>query len=333
MGKVSIKNIAQELGVSNATVSLVLSGKVKEGRVSKDMIEKIILTAKTMHYEPNILARGLRMGKTQTMGLIVADISNPFFGQLAFQIQEYAEKFGYTVIITNTNESDVKMDKMISILKSRQVDGMIIVPTDHGEKAIEELVTSHFPFVLVDRNFPQIPTNHVVVNNYAASREATNYLINDGCKKIAMLVYNNNLHHMSERKRGYVEALQEAGLYNPDLIKEINYLNIKEDIIHSINDLLKGEKKVDGIFFATNMISMIGINQILELKLQIPDDIKVICFDKNSEFDISNFKITYISQPIPEIGKKAVDILINEIEHHPNNPTQIELVALMSVIR
>jgi len=333
MGKVSIKNIAQELGVSNATVSLVLSGKVKEGRVSKDMIEKIMLTAKAMHYEPNILARGLRMGKTQTIGLIVADISNPFFGQLAFQIQEYAEKFGYTVIITNTNESDVKMDKMISILKSRQVDGLIIVPTNHGELAIKELVTSHFPFVLVDRHFPQIPTNHVVVNNYVASREATHSLIQDGCKKIALLVYDNKLYHMSERKRGYVEALQEAGLYNPELIKEINYLNIQEDVINSINDLLKGDKKVDGLFSATNTISMIGINQILELNLKIPDDIKVFCFDKNSEFDISNFKIPYIIQPIPEIGKKAVDILINEIEHHSADTTQIELVAQMSVIR
>lgn len=333
MGKISIKNIAQELGVSNATVSLVLSGKVNEGRVSKDMIEKIMLTAKAMHYEPNILARGLRMGKTQTIGLIVADISNPFFGQLAFQIQEYAEKFGYTVIITNTNESDVKMDKMIGILKSHQVDGLIIVPTDHGELAIEALLTSHFPFVLVDRFFPGLPTNHVAVNNYEASREATQYLIDEGCKRIALLVYDNNLHHMVERKRGYVEALQDANLFQPELIKGINYLNFNEDVIHSINDLLKGEKKVDGILFATNTISMVGINQMVNLKIQIPDDVKVFCFDKNSEFDISNLKIPYIIQPIPEIGMKAVDILIDEIEHHPILPTQIELIAFKSVVR
>jgi len=330
MGKVSIKDIAQKLGISNATVSIVLSGKMKEGRVSKDLIQKIRITAKDMNYEPNILARGLRMGKSLTIGLIVADISNPFFGQLAFQIQEHAEKFGYSVIITNTNESENKMEKMISILKSRQVDGLIIVPTDHGESAIEQLTNSSIPFVLLDRNFPSIPTSHVVVNNYHASKEATRYLIKDGCKNIGLIIYNNQLHTMLERKRGYVDALQEAGLLKPDLIKCIDYQTINEDVVSSINDLLKEEKKVDGIFFATNTISMIGIKQILDLNLNIPNDVKVFCFDKSSEFDLSNLKIPYVLQPIPEMGKEVVELLIGHIDKTIKEPTKIELIAQLS---
>lgn len=330
MGKVSIKDIAQKLGISNATVSIVLSGKMKEGRVSKDLIQKIRITAQEMNYEPNILARGLRMGKSLTIGLIVADISNPFFGQLAFQIQEHAEKFGYSVIITNTNESEEKMEKMISILKSRQVDGLIIVPTDHSESAIEELTKSSIPFVLLDRNFPTIPTSHVVVNNYYASKEATRYLIKDGCKKIGLIIYNNQLHTMLERKRGYVDALQEAGLFHPELIKCIEYQTINEDVVSSINDLLKEEKKVDGIFFATNTISMIGIKQILDLNLKIPEDVKVFCFDKSSEFDLSNLKIPYVLQPIPEMGKEVVELLIGHIDKSIKEPTKIELIAQLS---
>ena len=314
MARVSIKDVAKKLGISVATVSLVLNGKDKNGRVSEALAEKIREEAKTMQYQPNSFARGLRSGRSDTIGLIVADISNPFFANLAFHIQEHAEKHGYSVIITNTNEDTDKMGKMISILRSRQVDGFIIVPTEHGEKLIDKLVRDKFPVVLLDRYFPEMKVSYVTVNNYQASLEATNLLLNLKCKRIAQLIYKNSLPHMQARREGYVAAMVKKGFYDPKLIKEVDYRMIGNDVQKAILEIVSDENKVDGIFFASNSISTIGLKVLGGLQMEIPKDIKVICFDKNDVFELSHNTIPFIQQPVPEMGKSAVDLLVQQIK-------------------
>ena len=326
MARVSIKDIAIALGVSNATVSLVINGKEKEGRVGHEMAEKIRAKAKELNYEPNNLARSLRIGRSETIGLIVADISNIFFATLAFHIQEYAEKLGYTIIITNTNEDTSKMEKMIQTLQSRQVDGFIIVPTENGEEYISKLVTSKIPVVLLDRCFPAIETSHVMIDNYQTSWLATKHLIALGCKKIALLTYQNKLHHMIERKRGYVEAVQKASIFDPALIKEVSYENITEDTTNAINDLLK-IKDLDGIFFSTDSICVAGIKYMQQLDRDLFKKINLMSFDRNEIFDFVNYDVPYMMQPMPEMGRKAIDILMNQIINKSNKTEKIELQA------
>ena len=327
MARVSIKDVANRLGVSAATVSLVLNGKDKNGRISEALAEKIRKEAKAMNYEPNSFAKGLRSGRSETIGLIVADISNPFFAQLAFHIQEHAEKCGYSVIITNSNESTDKMEKMISILKSRQVDGFIIVPTEHGEKPIDNLVRDEVPVVLLDRYYPEIDVSYVVVNNFQASMEATNLLLNLNCNRIALVVFNNCLPHMQDRKKGYIAALTKRGLYDPKLVKEVNYQTIDTDIQKAMMELITDSEKIDGIFFASNTISNIGLKILAGLKLEIPKDVKVICFDKSDAFELSNMRIPFVQQPIPEMGKRVVDLLFERISHQNISPKYEELQA------
>jgi len=327
MTRVSIKNIAQQLNVSTATVSLVLNGKEKEGRVGKEMADKIRQTASEMNYEPNNLARGLRMGRSQTIGLIVADISNPFFASLAFYIQEHAEKFGYSVIITNTNESDLKMEKMINLLKSRQVDGFIIVPTENGEPYVEDLVKRNIPVVLIDRYFPSLNVSSVVADNYSAAANAAENLIERGCKNIGLIIYKSSLQHMSERKRGFVDVLKKHGYYNPSLIKEVNYSLIATDIVLAIEGLFMKENNPDGIFFATNTLAMQGLKQLMRMQINIPNDIKIVSFDKSEAFEFMDIPIPYNLQPIPEMGEKAVELLIEQIKNNAIISKCIELQA------
>lgn len=330
MKRVSLKDIAEKAGVSTATVSLVLNGKEKEGRIGIEVTEKIRRIAKEMNYSPNNLARGLRIGRSNTISLIVADISNYFFANLAFQVQEHAEKYGYTVIMANTNESSEKMGRMISAMRSRQVDGFIIVPTEEGESYIEELKESNTPFVLLDRYFPSIPCSHVVVNNYHAAFEGTKILIGSGCKRIALLIYGANLQHMKDRMRGYEDALKRAGLYQPNLIKFISHENIAADVRNAIKELREEKEKVDGVFFATNNISLLGIKQLLESGIKIPNEVKVLCFDKNEAFDFSGLSLSYIQQPIPEMGKMCVDLLIEQMKGARTTPVNIELYASLN---
>lgn len=328
--KVSIKSIAQKIGVSNATVSLVLNGKEKEGRVSKEMAEKIRQLATELNYKPNSLARGLRVGRSQTIGLIVADISNLFFANLAFHIQEYAEKYGYTVLIGNTNESEIKSRSIINTFIGRQVDGLIIIPTEDGENNVKLLLESKVPIVLLDRWFPDLPASHVIVDNFQASKKAVEYLIGEKCKRIAFVVYHSELSHMLERKRGYIKGMEQAKLYDPKLIKEVRYDFLKEDIDKAMDELLEGDQRVDAIFFATNSISMIGIRNILNHKLRIPKDVRVVCFDKNDFFDFTDIPIPYIQQPIEDMGRKSVEVLIEQIENKNFAPSKIEMFTKLS---
>lgn len=312
MKKVSIKDIAQKAGVSNAAVSLVLSGKAKNGRVSKEKAEQIKQIADELNYQPNGLARSLQSGRSHTIGLLVADVSNPFFGSLAFYIQEQIENFGYAVIIMNTNESDIQMGRMLNILSNRQVDGYIVVPTEHGEQYIRPLAEVGFPLVLIDRYYPGIRTYAVTLNNYQASYQASDLLIQKGCKRIGLLVYSSSQSHMVERKYGYVDALQRAGIYNPGLIREVSFHNLRKDMEKAIPSLL--EEGVDGLYFVTINISLEGVRVLLNLGIKIPEDIKIVCFDKSDAFDFMPNPIPYVQQPIEDMGRKAADLLLEQMD-------------------
>ena len=314
MKRVSLKTIAKHLGVSTATVSLVLSGKAKKGRVSDETIKKIKDKAKELNYMPNTLAKGLRMGKSKTIGLVIADISNVFFGTLALYIQEYAEKDGYAVIIVNTNEKYDKMERLMQLLKARQVDGLIITPTENSKDLIEDLIVDNIPFVLVDRTFPSLEVNSVLINNYDISYKSTNYLIKQGCRNIGLVTYKQDQFHVNERKRGYVEALKDAGIYKSENIQEVSYDSLKKDVENAICNLMNEKDKIDGILFTTNSISINGVKSLIEKNITIPNNIRIMCFDESEAFYLLPFNIPFIKQPIKQIAQTAMKLLIDNIQ-------------------
>lgn len=314
MEKVSLKVIAKELGVSAATVSLVLNGKNKNGRVSEEMSKKIIDKAAELHYIPNSLAKGLKMGHSKSIGLIVADISNVFFGTLALHIQNYAEKEGYTVIIGNTNEKLKEMEKIITFLNSRQVDGLIITPAEGSEVLIESVLKGKKPLVLVDRGFPDLNVPSVLINNYEICYRSTKQLIDQGFKNPAFITYRQDQFHTNERKRGFIEAMKDAGLFTPDHVKEVSYQYLNEDMDKAISQLLKCEKQVDAIFFATNTISMAGVKSLFKRGMLIQKDIQVMCFDETDAINLFPFRVPFIKQPIEEMARRALELLIGQIE-------------------
>ena len=314
MKRVSLKTIADNLGVSIATVSIVLSDKNKKGRVSEETSRKILDKAKELNYMPNTLAKGLRMGSSKTIGLVIADISNVFFGTLALHIQEYAEKEGYAIIIVNTSEKFDKMEKMIKLLKARQVDGFIITPTENSKSLIKDLSTENTPFVLVDRTFPDLQVNSVLINNYEISFKSTQQLIQQGCRNIGLITYKQDQFHINERRRGCVDALKEAGIYNLENIKEVRYDHLKSDIDNEIYNLIIKEKKIDGIFFTTNSISMNGVRSLIKNNIDIPRDIQIMCFDESDAFYLLPYSVPFIKQPIELMAQESMKLLIDNIK-------------------
>src|SRR5690349_20216204 len=206
--KVSMKDIAKEVGVSTALVSYVLNN-LKEGRISKEIAQKIREVAQRLNYRPNQIAKSLKTSKTFTIGLIVADISNPFSSTLARIVEDEANKFNYTVIFGSSDENQSKSARVIDTLLNRQVDGLIISPPADSEAQMVELQKQDIPFVLLDRYFPSVKTNYVALNNHAAALMATEHLIESGCKRIGMINYKTSLFHLQERKRGYLTAMKK----------------------------------------------------------------------------------------------------------------------------
>lgn len=306
-----MQDIADILGVSKGTVSLVLSGKAKNKRVSEELCKKIRATAASMNYQPNEIARGLRMGRTNTIGIIVADISNEFFGQLTFHMQEHAKKHGYAVIITNTNESCEELNDTITLLTSRQVDGIIAVPADNSSDIFSRIIASRIPMVQLDRYYEELDASYVVLDNYGASAMATRHLLNEGCRRVAMIRHSNSMSVAAERFAGFRDTLLEAGLYDSNLVREIDYYNEDNDIREAIEDFHRDAPPVDGIFFHSHELFITGTKEMMRLGIRIPEDVRVACFDQSIAYALADFPVTYIEQPIKEIGEKAVDILFD----------------------
>jgi LacI family transcriptional regulator len=311
--KVSMKDIANRVGVSTALVSYVLNGLEKEKRVGLEIAEKIHAAAKELKYQPNQIARSLRKGTTNTIGLIVADISNPFFGRLARVIEDEVTRYNYTVIFGSSDEDCSKSSALMETLLNRQVDGLLITPTEGCSEKIQSLIKRDIPVVLIDRYFPYISTNHVVLDNYQATRNAVSCFISNGYNKISMVAYKLFLVHMQERIRGYWEGMKDNGLESNILVKEVRYNNVKSDL-NTIMDELLAEKKKNALLFATNALSIYGLYAIRRSSIKVPEDLAVIGFDGHEVFDFFQPPISYIKQPLEEMGKESVKILLEQIK-------------------
>ena len=314
MKKVSLQMIADSLGVSKCTVSLVLSGKSKNKRVSEELSRKIIEKAKELNYRPNELARGLRIGKTHTLGVIVADISNEFFSHFIYHIQKRSREYNYTVITTNMDENAQQFEEMAALLLNRRVDGIIAVPAYGCYESLKKILDMNIPLVQIDRYFSDLEASYVVLDNYGAAYRTTERLISEGCRRIGMIKHNNDSSVNIDRTNGFVDAMKNAGLYDESLVKPINYSSEEEDIRDAICSLTERKDMVDAIFFMSHEQFITGVRYLFKAKVRIPEDVKVACFDKIEVFSILNFPLIYIDQPIQEMAEKAVDLLISQIQ-------------------
>ncbi|HCO83116.1 MAG TPA: LacI family transcriptional regulator [Arenibacter sp.] len=325
--KTSLKDIAKIVGVSIPLVSYVLSNKGKENRVSEKTAKRIREVAKELNYHPNWNARSLKTNKTRSIGVIVADISNPFFSNLARTIEDEAFSQDYTVIFGSSDEKVEKFNKVLDFLKMRQVDGFIIAAPEGSKDIIADLAKAGIPFVLIDRFFNDLKTNYVTVDNFKASMQATNYLLGKGNKKIGAVLYNSTLHHYKERLQGYVEAIKKAGLtVDAELIKRINHRSLKADMKRVVKELVQ-DVGVDAIYFHTNTLAEEGLTQMLGLDRKILKKVDVVVFDQNSSYNFLEDPIPYLHQPIKEIGQKALRILIEEIQEPTQELQQISFDA------
>lgn len=315
MKRVSIKDIAREAGVVPSTVSLVLNGKAKEQRISDELASKIKAIAAATGYRPLQTAISLRTGSSKTLGLIVEDISNVFFATLAKAIEEEAYSRGYKIVYCSTENNDEKARELIGMLTDQQVDGYLITPSPGLDKEIGRLIARKKPVVLMDRHFPALAVPSIMVDNFGGVNLGMRHLIEKGYRRIAFVTVDLQQVQMLERERGYRAVLQQTGIQvDEELIVKLPYKHNQEQWVAELVRFLKKNPDIDAVFFATNYLGIGGLEAMQQLGKSIPGDLAVVCFDDHDIFRLYGSGISIIRQPIADIARAAIHLLLKQLE-------------------
>jgi len=327
MKKVSLKDIAESLGVSKALVSLVLNNKGNERGINKETQERVKAKAKELNYTPNQYARGLRIGKTDTLGVIVPDISNVFYGKLCKAIEVKASEIGYDLIISNSYEDTEREIKLINNLLNKSIDGLILASSLENPSQLNFLKERNFPFVLLDRIFDDFQVDSVSVSNIEGAKQAINYLQKQGKNKIACLTISPvYISSIADRIKGYLEELDDTE--NACLI-QIPHDNIDLGTDKALKQLENQE--FDAVFCVNNNLTKSLLKKIHQKK--ITTDYTIISFDDLEVFDFATPPVSAIAQPIDKIGEKAIELLSNFISNRENHITQKVILETGLIIR
>lgn len=327
--RISMKDIAQELGVSIALVSYVLNDK-KTDRINPETAKNIKDLAARLNYTPNHIAQSLKKNKTYTLGLIIADISNLFYSNIARVIEDEADRNNYQVIFGSADENPEKFKTLIDVFTGRQVDGIILAAPAGSEDMIVSLKDSGIPFVLIDRIFPELEgINTVIIDNSKASYMAVEHFAAKGFKNPFMITLESELHHLQERSRGFNVGLQSFLNLEKDHVITIEESKLSEQVVSVLSDVLSSKVPYDSVVFATNKIAMEGLAFLAKNQIKVPEKLGVICFDEADAYRIFNTSITYLKQPLLDIGKQAVEVVlahIDDIKGAANIILDVELV-------
>jgi LacI family transcriptional regulator len=310
--KLSIVDIANELNVSKTTISFILNGRAQEKRISNELVERVMKYVAEVGYKPNSLAKSLRTGKSNTIGLMVEDISNPFFASIARLIEDRAYKNGYKIIYCSTDNDTNKTKDLIGMFRDRHVDGYIMAPPEGIEEDIESLIKDGMPVVLFDRHLPGVKTDFIEVDNLFSTYNATKHLMDQGFKNIAFVTFASKQTQMMDRIKGYHDAIISEGL-KPTIIKEIAFNQDEEQIMEPLRDFFRGNPDIDAILFGTNHIGTCGLKVMNELGKKAPTDIAVISFDDYDVFKLHSPPVTAIAQPVEAIADNVITVLLEKL--------------------
>lgn len=313
MRRITIKDIATEAQVSISTVSFVINGKGEKMAISPAVIKKVQEVAEKLQYRPSMIASSLRTGKTRSIGLIVEDISNQFFADLARVIEDEAKNIDYRVFYCSTGDDDQRCEELVQSLLQANVEGFIITPTKNLEKSIDLLLKLQKPVVLIDRYFANQEVSHVVMDNYEGSYSATKFLINKGRKNIAVVNTKSEMIQMKLREKGYTDALKEEGIYDEALTLHLDYHTDEQSRIDSIAHFFQQNSKIDGVLFLANYMGLAGLQAFRGMGYRIPDDLSVISFDDHDSFKLHTPTISVVAQPINDIGIKSIELLMSQM--------------------
>ncbi len=311
MKRITINDLAKELGVTPSTISRALAGNT---RVSLKTRELVAQKAKEMGYQQNVIAASLRKGKSDTIGMIVPRINRHFFSNVISGVEEILNPAGYTLVVAQSGENFIKEQKAVDVLLANHVGGIIIsfsVQTSSYEH-IEGVLNRGIPLVQFDRVNPEIKSSKVLNDNFTGAYLATKHLIKSGYKRIGHLAGTSSLKAYAERYRGYAKALEEMGrnvdsslVYENSITREAGY-----------NTIIKALKssKPDAVFCAGDYAALGVLDGLKELKIRVPEGFGVVGFANEPFSELIHPTLTTVEQNAFEMGTRVAIAMIKNIE-------------------
>ena len=326
----TLKDIAKKTGVSVSTVSRVLHDNSKKYKISEETQAKVKQAAKDLGYRVNALARGLRQQKTCEVGVIVPDISNPFFSEVIKSLAGELRKKGYNFIVYDSDEDIAIERSAIKSLLEKRVDGLIIASVGQDFSHIQKIRDAEIPVVMVDRCFDELDVDSVSVDNVKGSLLAMNYLIEAGHSRIAFIQGLPGTYANETRLQGYKSALRDAGI-------SIDKHLIVGDDFRSFNgylktkSLLKLSNSPTAIFTAGDLIALGALEACRESNITIPDDLSLITFDDPVFATYLSPALSAVEQPITKIAEMAVAMLYNQMKNPRDERRKVLLEPRLNV--
>ncbi len=323
---VSIKDVAKAAGVSTATVSRVLSNGA---HVRPEVRERVMEAVAQLAYRPNLLARSLRSQQTNTIGLIVSDIRNPFFTAISRAVEDTAYEQGFSLILCNTDENPEKEAIYLNLMQDENVAGVIFSPTRQTAANFTALKVT-FPTVIVDRSIQDADVDMVLLDNVDAAYRLTTHLIENGYQRIGALCGETSTTGR-ERFAGFEKALRAHDL--SPMADHVKFVQPKIEAGYAAAlKILNTAHPPDALLATNSLLAAGALQAIRERNLTIPDDIALVAFDETTWASLVQPPLTLIAQPTNEIGKTATELLLQRIAD-PNRPTRQVILKGQLLVR
>jgi len=326
----SIRDVAQRAGVSISTASRALNDKPD---VNKAVRARVLAAARELNYAANVHARVMGGGRSRTLGLIIANSADPFFATLARGVSDTATTYGYSLIVWNTNETTDLELHAHQMLRERRVDGALLASVQGGEAPLQRLSEERIPYVLLNRDLDTVPANCVQLDYRSGAHDATAHLVALGHRRIAHLTHRDNQYSARERLAGYREALEEAGVtFAPSLV--IPCAGGIGGAYRAALETLPALQPGPTALFVYNDIWCVGVLRALhELGWRVPEDISLM---GNDDLELSAFLVpplSTVSQDPYEVGRRAVDLLVEQVRNPADQPWTPRRVVLRPELR
>lgn len=312
MKNITLKQIAETLGISITTVSKALKGYAD---VNENTRKSVLELAERLQYTPNSFAVNLRTQESKTIGLVIPEVVHHFFSNVIRGIIEEAEKNGYLVIILQSSESVASEKKQIELLLQKRVDGIIISLSNesNNESYFSHIIEREIPLVQFDKISKLIPSSKVIINDQKAAYSAVSHLIAKGCKKIAHIRGPINPQNAIDRFLGYKKALEDHKIpFDSTLVYTCTNVTFEEGKSFA-EQILTSHPDVDGIFAITDLVAVGVLAYCNDNDIKVPEDVKLIGFSNWFMSQVVSPKLSTVDQPSFEMGKQSFHLLLEEI--------------------
>ncbi|MGG2198515.1 MULTISPECIES: LacI family DNA-binding transcriptional regulator [Paenibacillus] len=309
--KATIYDVAREAGVSIAAVSQVINGK---GKISEERRAEIMRVMERLNYQPSVIAAALTGKKTYTLGLLVPDISNPFFAEIARAVEDQGHSLGYSLVICSTDNKDERVERYLSLLQQKSVDGMIIGTGMDNKEMLKPLLENSIPIAMIAREMPGHDVQTVITDDFAGGRLAAEHLLGLGHTRLAVLAEQLKVSSSRERIRGFRQRLAEAGIDLPDDRVLASGDALVKDGKRKATELLQRAERPTAIFCCNDLLAIGALQAAKELGLRVPEQLSIVGFDNTILATVTEPPLTTVSQPTEEMGKLAVDLLLSQLK-------------------